>query len=187
MSSEHEVFKQHHNRLFEHKRHPHTPRNVNEVHAEERQGINDCVAVWLTSIVGSMPTAYLFALLACVGLAAILGWLSPLVAILVAWLSQTMIQLTLLPIIMVGQNVLGRHAEIQADEQFKTVGKTYHDLEQMALHLQAQDAEMLKHAKILEEHTKILEEQNTELIKQTGLLIEILAALPPRGGLRGNN
>ena len=122
-------------------RHFHRPRNVNKVHRAE-QGINTRIAGVLTRIVGSMPTAYVFAVLALVGLCAILGWLNPLVALLVAWLSQTLIQLVLLPVIMVGQNVLSRHQELQADETFATTEKSYHDIEQIMLHLEAQDQVM---------------------------------------------
>ncbi len=96
-----------------------------------------------------MWTAYTFVVLAIIGLFAILGLLSPIVALLVAWTSQTLIQLVLLPIIMVGQNVLGRKTELQADEQFRTTMSTYHDIEQIMLHLSAQDAELLRQAKML--------------------------------------
>jgi uncharacterized membrane protein len=129
--------------LHEHRQH--TPRNVNDVHAEEiaAAGFNTRLAVWLTEHVGTMWTAYTFALLAIVGLLAILGLLSPVVALLVAWLSQTFIQLVLLPIIMVGQNVLGRKAELQADEEYKTTMKSYSDIEAVLKHLNEQDMKIL--------------------------------------------
>ena len=76
-----------------------------------------------------MWTAYSFVILALVGLLAILGMLSPLVALLVAWTSQTLIQLVLLPVIMVGQNVLGRKQELQTDEEYARVQKIYADSE----------------------------------------------------------
>src|SRR5260370_41181032 len=99
---------------------PHTPRNVNRVQAAEiaAAGVNTQLAVWLTEHVGTMWTAYAFAVLAIIGLFAILGLLSPIIALLIAWISQTFLQLVLLPVIMVGQNVLGRNAELQADESF---------------------------------------------------------------------
>ncbi len=50
---------------------------------------------------------------------------------------------------MVGQNVLGRKTELQADEQFRTTMSTYHDIEQIMQHLLAQDAELLRQAKML--------------------------------------
>src|SRR5437016_12013669 len=50
---------------------------------------------------------------------------------------------------MVGQNVLGRKSELQAEEQFNTTMSTYHDIEQIMQHLLAQDAELLRHAHML--------------------------------------
>jgi uncharacterized membrane protein len=143
-------------RLYEHKLHPYVPQNVNKQHKAE-QGLNTRIAIRLTHSVGSMWTAYLFIILAVVGLLGILGIISPIVALLVAWTSQTLIQLVLLPVIMVGQNVLGRKSELQADEAYQTTMKTYHDIEQVLKHLEAEDAELLKHTNILlaiVEHTK---------------------------------
>lgn len=137
--------------LFQHEPHRHQPRNVNQLHEAEQAeaGINTRIAVGLTKSVGTMWTAYAFVVLACIGLLAILGLLSPIVALLVAWTSQTLIQLVLLPIIMVGQNVLGRKAELQADEQYRTTMSTYHDIEQVMQHLAAQDAELLHQTKLI--------------------------------------
>ena len=137
--------------LFHHTIFPYQPRNVNKVHEEEKAagGINTAIAIGLTKHVGSMWTAYTFVVLAIIGLLAILGLLNPIVALLVAWASQTFIQLVLLPVIMVGQNVLGRKAELQAEEQFNTTIKTYHDIEQIIQHLSAQDAEILKQTHML--------------------------------------
>ena len=119
----------------------HTPRNVNRVHAAERAagGFNTQIAVWLTEHVGTMWTAYAFAVLAIIGLFAILGLLSPIVALLIAWISQTFLQLVLLPVIMVGQNVLGRKSELQADEAYATTMKTFADIEAVMKHLDEQD------------------------------------------------
>lgn len=142
--------------LYPHAPHPHKPRNANDAHKKEMQGLNAQFAVILTRLVGSMPTAYLFVLLALIGLAGILGYISPLAAILIAWLSQTLIQLVLLPVIMVGQNVLNRKQEIQADEMFSTTEKSFHDIEQVMQHLSAQDAEILKHTASLEKLQKMI-------------------------------
>ena len=152
-TSQTQAHPQHHTRiLFRHEPHQHQPRNVNKLHASEQAaaGLNTRIAIALTNSVGTMWTAYTFALIAVVGLFAILGVFNPIVALLVAWASQTLIQLVLLPVIMVGQNVLGRKAELQSDEAFKTTIGTYHDIEQIMLHLCAQDAELLRHAKMLE-------------------------------------
>lgn len=119
----------------------HKPRNVNVVHEAEiaAAGFNTRLAVWLTEQVGSMWTAYVFAILAIIGLFAILGLFSTTVVLLVQWVSQTFIQLVLLPIIMVGQNVLGRKSELQADEAFATTMKSYADIEAVIKHLNEQD------------------------------------------------
>jgi uncharacterized membrane protein len=137
--------------LFDHEHHPYQPRNVNLVHEAEQKaaGVNTRIAVALTRSVGTMWTAYTFMGLAVVGLLAILGLFSPIVALLVVWISQTFLQLTLLPIIMVGQNVLGRKSELQADEQFNTTMNSYNDVEHIMQHLSAQDTELLRHTRML--------------------------------------
>ena len=80
--------------FFRYKSYRHQPRDINDVHAHEQKegGINAAIAVALTKSVGSMWTAYSFALLAVIGLLAILNLLSPVVALLIAWASQTLIQ-----------------------------------------------------------------------------------------------
>ncbi len=137
--------------LFHHEPHQHKPRNPNQLHKEERaeEGLNTRIAILLTKSVGSMWTAYIFVVIAVIGLLAILQIFSPLTALLVAWASQTLIQLVLLPVIMVGQNVLNRKSEIQADEQYRTTMSTYHDIEQIMQHLIAQDNEILRQSKML--------------------------------------
>jgi hypothetical protein len=65
--------------------------------------LNDRVALKITGAVGTMPTAYLFAVLALVSLPGALASGSAL--IIVGWLAQTFLQLVLLPIIMVGQRL----------------------------------------------------------------------------------
>ena len=138
--------------------HPHQPRNVNKLHKEQlaAAGINKRIAVGLTKRVGTMWTAYSFAVLAIIGLFAILGLLTPIVALLVAWLSQTFIQLVLLPIIMVGQNVLGHHAELLAEEQYNTTKKTYADIESIMKHLDDQDALILEIVQKLEAQNDLI-------------------------------
>ena len=133
----------------------HIPRNVNRVHAAEiaAAGINTQIAVWLTEHVGTMWTAYAFAVLAIIGLFAILGLLSPIVALLIAWISQTFLQLVLLPVIMVGQNVLGRKSELQADESYATTMKTFADIEAVMKHLNEQDEKIFQLEQLIKAQT----------------------------------
>src|SRR5260370_825325 len=117
------------------------PRNVNRVHEAEiaAAGFNTQIAVWLTEHVGTMWTAYAFAVLAIIGLFAILGLLSPIVVLLISWVSQTFLQLVLLPVIMVAHNALGRKSELQPDEPYPTTINTYADIEPVMKHLDEQD------------------------------------------------
>ena len=133
----------------------HRPRNVNRVQAAEiaAAGVNTRLAVWLTVHVGTMWTAYAFAVLAIIGLFAILGLLSPIIALLIAWISQTFLQLVLLPVIMVGQNVLGRKSELQADEAYTTTMKTYADIEAVMKHLDEQDEKILTLEQLIKAQT----------------------------------
>jgi uncharacterized membrane protein len=136
--------------LFHHEPRQHQPRNVNEVQAAERLSFNDRVAVWVAANVGTMICAYVFAF---IGVASLVGVLTnnTLLALISGSLSSYFLQLVLLPIIMVGQNVQSRHSELQADEAFKTTMSTYHDIEQIMQHLAAQDSELLRHARMLED------------------------------------
>jgi hypothetical protein len=73
------------------------------------ENFNKKVAAWITSKVGSMWTAYGFALISLVALPAALKSHSAI--IIVAWLSQAFLQLILLPIIMVGQGVQSQSSD----------------------------------------------------------------------------
>ena len=95
---------------------------------------NNKLALKITNGVGSMWSAYIFALLSLMSLPAILVLVSPslrhdfpkwIIAAslitLIAWISQNFLQLVLLPIIMVGQNVIQGQQEAKADTDHKTL------------------------------------------------------------------
>ncbi len=127
---------------------------------EERSKIskfNTKLAVRITNGIGSMWSAYLFAVLSIMSLPAIFVLIDPnlrpffpkwIIATslitLIAWISQNFLQLVLLPIIMVGQNV------IQARQQAKT---------------EADHRTLSYIANLQEEHTKILSEIKESLLK----------------------
>lgn len=139
--------------LFHHEPRQHQPRNVNLIHEAEKAagGFNQKVAVRMTSIFQAMATFWVilaWIILWIVGNATVwsfdkLPW--PLLLCL-----ASVPQLPLMIVIMVGQGLLGRKQELQADEQFHTTMSTYHDIEQIMQHLAAQDSELLRHAKMLE-------------------------------------
>jgi hypothetical protein len=81
--------------------------------------INTWIAVKITTIVGSMWCAYVFALLTLVSLPAAIQSGDTLV--IVAWIAQTFLQLVLLPIIMVGQNVQAAASDARAQTDHETL------------------------------------------------------------------
>jgi uncharacterized membrane protein len=92
-----------------------TVRNVNKEHRESLS-TQEKIALVITKGVGSMWCAYIFAGIALISLpAAIRGG----TATIISWIAQTFLQLVLLSIIMVGQNVAGKHAERRADADFE--------------------------------------------------------------------
>ncbi len=99
-------------------------------------GVNGRIGLALTTIVGTMWCAYVFAALALMVLPEALGGgLLPLVQ----WLSQTFIQLVMLSVIMVGQNILGRAADRRSEMTYQDAEASLHEALQIQAHLKAQD------------------------------------------------
>jgi hypothetical protein len=73
------------------------------------QRFNAFLAVKITGGVGTMWCAYLFALLAFIGLPAAIKGGTPTV---ISWIAQTFLQLVLLSIIIVGQKVAAEASDI---------------------------------------------------------------------------
>jgi hypothetical protein len=97
----------------------HVPRHVGreqvnaEVHGSGRMGrANAWLAVRITRIVGTMYCAYLFTVIALVALPSAIQQGSP--TVLVNWVSSNFLQLVLLPIIIVGQNVISTAQDARA-------------------------------------------------------------------------
>jgi len=80
---------------------------------------NAAAAVRITRVVGTMYCAYVFALIALVALPAAIQQGSP--TVLVNWLSSNFLQLVLLPIIMVGQNVISTSQDARAEADHETL------------------------------------------------------------------
>ncbi len=117
--------------------------HVNKVvHGDSPFGrFNAFVAVKITTIVGSMWCAYVFALLALISLPAAIKSHDPI--IIVAWIAQTFLQLVLLPIIIVGQNIQAAANDARAQSDHDTL---------IAIHTLSADI-----YKINEQQTKILD------------------------------
>ena len=91
------------------------PRAMREA-VGEVEGFNAKVAVIITSGVGTMACAYVFAAIALISLPeAIRGGTAPLIQ----WIAQTFLQLVLLSIIMVGQRVQSAASDARAEKEFE--------------------------------------------------------------------
>ena len=118
--------------------------------SHEKVGFNGKVATLITSAVGTMYCAYLFALIAFVALPQAIAAHS--YTVLINWLSSNFLQLILLPIIIVGQMIAARASDKQALQ-------TYKDAEAL---LQIQDEVQ----RLIELNTKLTEEIHTVVVKE---------------------
>jgi hypothetical protein len=93
------------------------------VHGTSRVGrFNDSLAVLITKSVGTMWAAYVFALISLVSLPqAFAAFMSGDTVVGVSWLSQSFLQLVLLPIILVGQNVISAAQDARAETDHETL------------------------------------------------------------------
>ena len=120
-----------------------------QIHGAGAVGLfNSRLAVMITRSVGTMWTAYLFALIALISLPAAIATHSSLV--IVAWVAQTFLQLVLLPIIIVGQNVISASQDARAEADHVTL-TTLHAMNVRQLEMLEQQS------KILGQQEKILE------------------------------
>ena len=136
--------------VFEHIPHPHTramlagsapaPPKVDD----ERIGFNGKLGLFLTTIVGTMWAAYLFVLIALVSFPqAVQAFLHGDTFVGIAWLSQSFLQLVLLPIIIVGQNVISASQDARAEADHLTL-TTLHAINVQQLKLLEQQRETLQ-------------------------------------------
>jgi hypothetical protein len=108
----------------------HMPRLVlsSHVHAQVHGGgpvgrFNTWLAVRITKTVGTMWIAYLFAAIALISLPAAIRTGDTI--IIVAWVAQTFFQLVLLPIIIVGQNVIQAANDARAEADHETLSAVH--------------------------------------------------------------
>jgi uncharacterized membrane protein len=123
-------------------------RNVNEEHRKKLTRL-ERLAVWITDKVGSMG----FFIIIFVWTTVWLGWntLAPQTSrfdpfpAFVLWLFlSNVLQIFLMPLIMIGQNLQGRHAEARAESDFEINVKAEKEIEAILLHLEQQNDLMLR-------------------------------------------
>jgi len=118
-------------------------RNVNVEHQHQLTKM-ELLALAVTERVGTMGFFFLIA-----GWTAIwLGWntlapkplrFDPPTAFVLWLFISNMIQILLMPLLMVGQNVLSRHAELRADADYEVNLKTEREVEVILQHLEYQN------------------------------------------------
>ncbi len=122
-------------------------RNVNQ-EAAKRITPLDKLAVWITNSVGTM--GFFLAILAWTVLW--LGWnllapkslqFDPPMAFVFWLFISNVIQILLMPLIMVGQNILGCHAELRADHDLEVNVRAEQEIEVILRHLEYQNAILL--------------------------------------------
>src|SRR6266851_5017965 len=119
---------------------------VRSVNIEHRKKLSrlERLAIWITDKVGTMG----FFLVILVWTLVWLGWntlapnavrFDPFPAFVLWLFLSNMIQIFLMPLIMVGQNLQGRHAEARAEADFEVNTKAEREIEAILLHLEAQN------------------------------------------------
>lgn len=123
-------------------------RNANIEHREHLSAL-DRLAVWVTEHIGTM--GFFFVIFGWT--ASWLGWniLAPVALrfdpypAFVLWLFiSNMIQIFLMPLIMIGQNLQGRHAETRAEADFDVNTKAELEIETILQHLENQNEVMVQ-------------------------------------------
>lgn len=127
--------------------------NVNDVHAATLTGL-DRLAVLITDKVGTMGfflTVFTWTVLWCgynivATQVPALRWKSfdPFPAFVAYLLISNVIQILLMPLIMVGQNLQGRHSELRAEHDLQINIKAEDEIEMVLMHLEYQQSLLIE-------------------------------------------
>jgi uncharacterized membrane protein len=121
-------------------------RPIVNVNAEHRQRLTrlERLAVWITDHVGTMG----FFLIIFTWTVLWLGWnalgpkgmrFDPAPAFVLWLFVSNMIQIFLMPLLLIGQNLQGRHSEARAEADFEVNTKAEREIETILLHLERQE------------------------------------------------
>ncbi|MES2213600.1 MAG: DUF1003 domain-containing protein [Patescibacteria group bacterium] len=123
-------------------------RNANIAHREKLSPL-DKFAVWITSHIGTMGFFFIIFLWTVCWL----GWnllaprefqFDPYPAFVLWLFISNMIQIFLMPLIMIGQNLQGRHSEARAEADFDVNTKAEEEIEAILMHLENQSEMMVE-------------------------------------------
>lgn len=130
-------------------------RNVNIEHLESLSKMEQ-FAVWITEHIGTMG----FFVIIFSWTAVWLGWnifaprglkFDPYPAFVLWLFISNMIQIFLMPLIMIGQNLQGRHSEARAEADYEINIRSEREIETILQHLENQNELILKIVRHLEE------------------------------------
>ena len=130
--------------IYEHAPSPHTVKRLSGEAPgpakvdDERVGFNGRIGLLITTLVGTMICAYVFAAIALVSLPSAIS--SHNLTIIIAWISSNFLQLVLLPIIIVGQNLLAKAADKRSEQTYRDAEAVLREAIEIQKHLAAQDA-----------------------------------------------
>jgi uncharacterized membrane protein len=142
---------------------------IRNVNAEQEQSLSrlDRLAIFITERVGTMG----FFFLIFVWTALWLGWnflapkrlqFDPPMAFVFWLFISNMIQIFLMPLIMIGQNLQGRHAELRAENDYEVNVKAEKEITLILQHLEYQNALLITMLEKLgvsqEEAARVLQE-----------------------------
>lgn len=130
------------------------PKNVNKIHKSKLSPL-DKIAIFVAEKIGTMGFFFIIFIWT-------FSWLSwnifapknlrfdPFPAFVLWLFISNLIQLHLMPLIMVGQNIQGKHAELRAEHDYETDKKAEKEIETILLHLENQQELILEILKKLE-------------------------------------
>jgi hypothetical protein len=125
---------------------------------------NSRLALICTVAVGSMWCAYVFGILAVAGLPTAL---KPGNIGLLFWISSDFLQLTLLSVIIVGQNLQAASSDKRSEQTFQDGEIMLHEQAQQAAHLAAQDDKILEILREVQANTALTAEARDALLAAT--------------------
>jgi len=122
--------------------------NVNAVHRSKLSGM-DKLALVVTNKIGTMGFFFILAIWAGVWII----WntilpkplrFDPFPAFVLLLFVTNIIEILLMPLIMVGQNIQGKHAEIRSEHDYETDKKAEREIETILLRLEKQEELILQ-------------------------------------------
>jgi uncharacterized membrane protein len=133
-------------------------KNVNKIHRAKLSRM-DKLALLVTEKIGTMGFFFIIAVWTVVWL----GWnivapknltFDPFPAFVLWLFISNLIQIHLMPLIMIGQNIQGKHAELRGEHDFETDKKAEEEIETILNHLENQQKLMLEILKRIEKIEK---------------------------------